>query len=481
MESKMNRRHFLRAAALAGAGTALAACAAPAPQVVEKVVTQVVEKSVEKQVVQTQIVEKQVTQVVEKMITATPPPAKVINLRFSSVGWGGWLSEPWKAIIKKFNESQKAIQIPKGYEDVAEGYQKVMAQAAGTVAADIYMFENKFMQSFGALGFFVPLDDLVKMSTIIKKEKYFASDWDESFFKGKQLLVPFDNSPSVIWYNKDIFEKAGVAYPPKKVGDWDWVQFLETSRKLTKGEGAQKVYGWGGERGWVYSLPWIWSNGGWFLNENKTKCVVDSPEATEGLKWAADLIIKEKVQPMAAEMIQGGTSAMFYANRAAMAQKGTWWAIDLKAQKGLRWNVAPMPKGKAGSFARNPCDAWGIWTGSPNKEAAWKFIEFLSTDESLTTLTNVGLSVSNKQIMANVFAKQEPKDVDWTVFSDMLDGHVRQHPDTAIFQQMNDMVVPLWDKVLEGKMTVAEYTKTVADNTNKLLKGCQDQGECPTT
>jgi ABC-type glycerol-3-phosphate transport system substrate-binding protein len=122
------------------AGTAaLAACAAPAPQVVEKVVTQEVETQVEV----TREVEVQVEK--EVMVTAAVS-AETVNIRYSSVGWGGWLSEPWMQVVQNFNESQSAIQIPGGYEDVAEGYQKVMAQAAGGVAADVYLFETKYMQ-----------------------------------------------------------------------------------------------------------------------------------------------------------------------------------------------------------------------------------------------------------------------------------------------------------------------------------------------
>ncbi len=473
MKQQMNRRKFLRMSAAAAAGVTLAACGpAPTPEMVEKVVT----KEVEKVVKETVVVEKEVQK--EVIVTATPAPSGPVNIRFSSAGWGGWLSEPWNKVVENFNKSQSEVQIPGGYEDVAEGYEKVMAQAAGAVAADVYMFETKYMQSFAALSFFVPLDDFVSISKVVQKDKYFGQDWKEMFWGGKQMLAPFDNSPATIWYNKDVFDKAGVKYPPDKFGGWDWTAFLDTAKSLTKGEGAEKIFGWNGERWWVYSLPWIWSSGGWFLNESKTECVVDSPQAVEGLQWAVDLILKHKVQPMAAELVQGGTSAMFFMGRAAMAQKGTWWAIDLKAQEGLKWNVAPMPDGKGGAWTRNPLDAWGTWIGTKYKDAAWKFIEFLSSDESLTILSLAGLSVSNKKILSEVFATQEPKDVNWQIFYDALDAHVRPHPDTAIYLQMENLITPEWDAVLEGSKTVAEYVQAIKDPINKLLADCIAKKEC---
>lgn len=477
----LNRRDFLKqAAGLTGLALLSGACGpAATPQTVEKIVTVEVEKVV-KETVEVEKIVKEIIEV-EKVVTAEPPPAEVLEIRFSSVGWGGWLAEPWMELVKGFNESQPAVQIPGGYEDIAEGYEKVMIQAVGGVAADVYMFETKFMQSFAARGFFTPLEDNVAISEVIKEEEYFAEDWKEMFWGGHQMLVPFDNSPAMLWYNKDVFDKAGVAYPPNKYGGWKWADFLETAQKLTQGEGAERVYGWGGERGWPYLLNWIWSNGGWLLNEEKTECVIDMPETIEALQWAADLVHKHQVQPTSAALadVEGGTNAMFYAGRAGMAQKGTWWALDLKAQEGLNWDVAPMPDGAAGSFVRNPLDAWGIWTGSQHREAAWQFIEFLSQNESLEVLTKAGLSMSKQAVMmSDAFLKQEPANVNWQLFIDALDGHTRRHPDTAIYPEMNNLLRSEWDAVLDGGSTVEQMAQNVKGPINDLLAECIAKGDC---
>ncbi len=320
-----------------------------------------------------------------------------------------------------FNDSQSAIRVPE-YEDVAEGMQRVMAAAAGNVAADVYMFENKFMYGFASRGFFLPLDELVASSSSVAADNYFENDWNECFFRGRQYLVPFDNSPAMIWYNPELFDEAGVDYPPTKYGEWTWEDFLITAKALTKGEGAQKVFGWLGERGY-YLLNWMWGNGSsGFLSDDKTKATFDTPESIEALEWALSLILEHQVQPTAEQLTEGGTSGTFYAKRGAMAQKGTWWAIDLKVQEGLKWNTAPQPEGAAGSWVRNPNDAWGIWLGSPNRSQAWEFIEFLDSDESLTKLTNAGLSVSKKNVLYDVFLKQEPSDVNWQLFIDALEA-----------------------------------------------------------
>jgi len=464
LEKRLSRRKFLQLAAGTTVTALFAAACAPVPAAPASAPQQ--EGAAE------------ATEMPKEEAAADAPAQETVALRFTTVGWGGWLSEPWMAMIEKFNESQTGAQV--AYEDIAEGYEKVLAQAAGNVGADVYVFENKQMFSFAARGFFLPLDEMIAGSEVIKKEAYFEEDWNETFFKGNQYLAPFDNSPAMIWYNKDIFDEAGVAYPPESFDDpnWTWADFLETSQKLTTGEGANKIFGWAGERDWRYLLNWIWSNGGWLLNEEKTECVIDMPETVEALEWAAALVREHQVQPSVDQIIQGGNSAMFFGRRAAMAQKGTWWAIDLKAQEGLNWNVAPQPMGEAGTFVRNPLDAFGIWQGSPQPEPSWGLIEFLSQPDILGIIVRAGLSVSHKDTMNTVFLEQEPQDVNWDLFLQALDGHVRRHPDTAIYPEMHNLLQPGWDAVLDGASSVQEFVASVKGPINDLLADCIEKGNC---
>jgi multiple sugar transport system substrate-binding protein len=225
-------------------------------------------------------------------------------------------------------------------------------------------------------------------------------------------------------------------------------------------------------------LNWIWSNGGGVLNDEKTECIIDMPETVEALEWAAALSREHGVQPTSDQIIQGGNSAMFFGRRAAMAQKGTWWAIDLKAQEGLNWNVAPQPTGKAGSFVRNPLDAFGIWQGTEHPAQSWEMIEFFSKPEVMGIIVRAGLSVSHKETMTTVFLEQEPQHVHWDLFVQALDGHTRPHPDTAIFPEMDHLLEPGWEAVVDGASTVSEFVTSVKDPINSLLAECIEKGNC---
>lgn len=456
---RISRRDFLmRAAGLAGTALVVAACGAQAPSTAQPTASSGSAPT-------------------EPAAPTAPASAEKITIRLASVGWGGSLAEPFKSIISDFNASQNRIVVPE-YEDV-EDYAKVMTQAASNAAADVFLFENKFMPGFAARGFFLPLEEYTAKSSVVKPDEFFETDWKSGFYRDRQYLVPFDNSPSVLYYNLDLFDKAGVAYPPAKPGEWKWEDFLAASQKLTTGEGATKTFGWM-SAGVRFLYLWIWNNGGSFLNDSLNQCIVDSPEAIEAVQWAADLITKHNVAPLPEQIPQDmGREAMFQSGRVAITESGPFFTVALKQQTEVKWNVAPHPAGKGGMWVRNPLDAWGIWLGSRHPEAAWEFVEFLSTDESVTKLTSAGFSPSKKKLLySDAFLKQEPQSVNWPLFVDLLETHTRQMPDTPIYQQQETAFQQAWDAILAGETTAKEAMPKLAQEVNALFEECRGQGYC---
>jgi multiple sugar transport system substrate-binding protein len=473
----INRRDFLKQAiGLASLSVVGAACAAPTPAAAPPAVTKEVEKVVVTQEVE-KVVEKVVTKEVEKVVTAQPAAKEAVVLRLASVGWGGSLSEPFTMIIKDFNAATPGVSVS-GYEDLDQ-YSKIMAQAAGNIAADVYLFENKFMTGFAARGFFLPLEELVAGSQIIKKADFFEGDWNGGFWRKHQYVIPFDNSPSALYYNPDLFDAAGVAYPPAKPGDWDWAAFLDAAKKLTKGEGAAKQFGWM-SAGVRFMHLWLWNNGGSFLNDTLNKCIVDSPEAIEAVQWCTDLITKYNVAPFDAQVPQDmGRVAMFLAKRVAVFESGPFDSVTLKQQQEVKWQVAPHPKGKAGLWVRNPLDSWGLWLGTAHRAEGFKFIEFLCTDDSVKKLTSSGFTPSKKKFLySDAFLKQEPQSVNWQVFIDLLENHTHQMPDTPIYSGQEASFQTHWDAILAGNETAEKAMKAVAAEVNALFDECRADGYC---
>ena len=102
-----------------------------------------------------------------------------------------------------------------------------------------------------------------------------------------------DVSAFPIFYNVDLFKAAGVEAPTAE-NPWDWNDFVEAAKKLTTGEGEDKIYGTG-----AYSLESaVWSNGAeWVDPETLTKVEITDPKFTEALQFCADLSLVHGVAP----------------------------------------------------------------------------------------------------------------------------------------------------------------------------------------
>src|SRR5690606_34937624 len=118
----------------------------------------------------------------------------------------------------------------------------------------------------------------------------------------------------VLWYNKDIFDKAGVPYPPSNPGEWTWEEFVETARALTVDRNGRRpgdpgfdpnriqTYGVAFGTWWAPVLPFVWSNGGDWFDETGRQVLIDQPESVEALQNLADLIYKHRVAPTPTQM-----------------------------------------------------------------------------------------------------------------------------------------------------------------------------------
>ena len=186
----------------------------------------------------------------------------------------------------------------------------------------------------------------------------------------------------MLFYNKDVFDRAGVPYPK---GDWTWDEFLSTCRRLTK----RRANGRGVETYGAYGLELrelIWQNGGHVFSPEGTRCVVNSPAAVEAARWYVDLFAREHVAPSPAE-------------EAAMATAGGWGQGDRRSLQPAASQCSGAGGGASFASARSPdCDsasarcptgsgkpcqlAWratAVNPRGPHREEAFLFLRYLAS------------------------------------------------------------------------------------------------------
>src|SRR5207245_2801491 len=111
-------------------------------------------------------------------------------------------------------------------------------------------------------------------------------------YKGKLYALAYDFGPIVTFYNKTLFQKAGVAVPKD---DWSTDDFVGTAHAMTRAIDGQQVFGFAAANTWDQIVSWIYSNGGDFADPGFKTSTLSNPTTMSTIQFYADLLNKEKV------------------------------------------------------------------------------------------------------------------------------------------------------------------------------------------
>lgn len=322
----------------------------------------------------------------EVVVTPTPKPlpkdAKII-LRVGTGDSGEGLT-PHQEIIQRFEKANPDILVQ--LEAVAgnDYYTRLLTQIAAGDAPDIMQVGDDAVPMFVDKGAFLPLDDLVKGKYPLDLGIYFPGVVDPGRYKGKLYLLPKDFSPLGVYYNKKIFDQFGVPYP---TDGWTWDDFLKTAQQLTKdtnNDGKTDIWGVQLPATWTTGFEyWIAAAGGRLISDDGKKIVgfMDSPETVAAVQFYADLYNKHKVAPPPADLnLFGGGNSEFDNGKAAMRLFGRWPQAGYKNNPNISLGVVTPPAGKVKANVLF-WGGFGIFSGSKNPEAAWRFLRFYVGEE----------------------------------------------------------------------------------------------------
>lgn len=236
---------------------------------------------------------------------------------------------------------------------------------------------------------------LENLDSYIEKSGYNLDDYwpallESASYDGSVYGFPRDISVEALYYNKDMFDQAGIPYPDET---WTWDDLLSAAEQLTVKDASGKVerYGLGMEAG-KWQL-WVGQNGGMSLDDmrNPSKCTLNDPAATEAIQFFADLLNNGYAMRDADLSQAGGDAGVFSSGQAAMIIQNSSRVSAFNAA-GLNYDVAvvPIPEGGQRSASAGGA-AWVMSAASDNKDAAWTFLSWLqSTDGGQKLYTESG-------------------------------------------------------------------------------------------
>lgn len=244
-------------------------------------------------------------------------------------------------------------------------------------APDLVAFDNPDFALFSSRGAMLDLTDRVKASDVIKTDNYFQGPLNSVTWDGKLFGVPKYTDTIALFYNKDLFKKAGIAEPPKT-----WDELLDDARKLT--DPANHVYGItfsarAGEEGTFQFLPWIQMSGGSYSQ-------VNGPGAVKALGIWKTMIDEKLASPDVLNLGQWDSTGTFNSGNAAMAISGPWELDRMSTDAKFDWGVALLPTETADGARSSALGGfnWGIMSTTKHPDEAFRLLEyFVSQDNRL--------------------------------------------------------------------------------------------------
>lgn len=381
-------------------------------------------------------------------------------------------------IIAKFNEENPDITIEKMTWPGQDFHDKLRLLATAGDLPDIFNMESKQLVDMVSRNMILEITDLFNGQQVIKQEDYFEGDWQKQQFNGKQYSLSLDSQDVILYYNKDLFDAKGIAYPPKSWDDpaWTYDKLLEIALQLSEGEGASRVFGYQTSRWWVYAYPIVWSYGGMITNEDRTESRITMEETLAALQFRTDLVNKHHVEPSPAEQTEG-VDTLFGSGRLAMRAIWNPWMWYIKDVPDLHFDIAAMPSGPKGAFTRTPQDCFAIGSQTKASDAAFQFALYAAGPVGQEIMCNqLGLGTPTLKAVAALDSFVHPpakglEHIDQSLVLDMLNsGHYKHQDVTTKWPEMDKMITAEMDALLDGGQSVEEFANKLDPQITALLQ-----------
>jgi multiple sugar transport system substrate-binding protein len=251
----------------------------------------------------------------------------------------------------------------------------------------------------------MPLDQLAGQDKDVNLPDFSKVIVDGLSYKGQLFALAYDFGPYVTFFNKTLFQKAGVPLPKD---DWSLDDFVQTAHAMTRDIDGAQVYGYAAPNNWDRIASWIYSNGGDWADPDFKKSMLSSPATAEAIQFFAGLLNKEKVgAPITDPSNANWDREQFYAGRVAMYNDGPWNFVNLRSKMKDDWDITFFPRGKAGSVPWVAGSGFGISATTKYKDQAWQALKWLTSTDSLSQVAKAGRGYPGRQSAAPAFVHKD--------------------------------------------------------------------------
>ena len=374
-----------------------------------------------------------------------------VNLTFQI--WDVAQRDGMQAMCDAYTAQHPNVKIEVQVTSWNEYWTKLEAAATSGQMPDIFWMHTNELLKYADNGMLADCSDIVDTSKFSEVSLSNASGSD-----GTLYAVPKDKDTVGLVYNKEMFDAAGVSYPDES---WTWDDLTDASQKIYDATGKYGYMAYGDDQLGYWNF--VYQNGGYILNEDKTQAGFTQPATAEAMKfyiglqqydWCPDQNYFAETAP--------GTA--FFSEKGAMFLEGDWNILaELQNYPEMqgKWDVAVLPK------APNPVSGDGRATisnglsyataaNNKNLDTVKDVLKFFGSEEGQRIQGESGAAIPAyiglEETFLGVF---EEYDINMQVFLDMFDYSI---------QSVNNASRPEWKSKVNDEL-LKMYAGTVDIDT----------------
>ncbi|MBP3040311.1 sugar ABC transporter substrate-binding protein [Bacillaceae bacterium Marseille-Q3522] len=365
-------------------------------------------------------------------------------------------------MVKAFEEKYPDIKVNIELAPYNDYFTKLQTRIAGGQAPDVFELNYENFVQYASKG------TLADLSEFIKEDKEFNPDQlNEQAFKafqydGKQYGMVESFSNVVTFYNKDLFDKAGVEYP---TADWTWEDELEAAKKLTDKD--NNVWGTYAPVTMNEFFKVAAQNGGQIFDEDGN-VAINSQENLEALQYMTDNVLEYKVSPSPADMSGQMSEDLFKNGQLAILHTGIWMFGQFKDVP-FEWDIQ-LEAGNTQKAHHFFANGLAVSKDSKAQEAAYKFASFMSASKEAAKIrvdASWELPAITDEEILSPYLETTPPENKQAVF-EALDSLVLP-PVVDNWSKISDTTDKEFQKALNGDKTPEQVLETLDAEYKKIL------------
>ncbi|MEE1295377.1 MAG: sugar ABC transporter substrate-binding protein [Bifidobacterium sp.] len=314
--------------------------------------------------------------------------------------WGWDSGNSMKSIIAAFEKDNPSITVKFNSTGTASDMQTALtnAVAAGNGIPDVVMLEDPTVTQFAVTG---DLADLSQYGADKEADKFVSGPWNKLQYNGKPYAMPIDSGPEVFFYNKAVFDKAGV--DGSKIKTWD--DYYEAAKKIRK-TGAYITNNSGSAMEFQPFIAQVWLAGAqpWKVDgDNITIDMTNDSGMKKYIDFQQKLIDEDLIDTKVANWSDEWNRSLNDGSIASLTIGG-WMPINLESgapDQAGNWRVAEVPQWTEGEerSADDGGSALCVTAASKQQGAAYKFIQYMTMGKGAQTMADTGTFPALKSIL----------------------------------------------------------------------------------